>query len=306
MPLSAQRHHLLRKRLDLFTRMLQGLHDGDVRALHQTRVASRRLREIVPVLGLDGDVAEKLGRRLKQVTRRLGVLRELDVLAELIAERHESERDSRRALELVESSVAQQRRQLREALPERVSPGRLMRLSARLKRAAKQVKHAEADTDAAPRRAPTHGWRWALEARVARRAHVLETTIEDAGAVYLPDRLHQVRIAIKKLRYAAELATEASGRRSTPELRRLKAAQDLLGRVHDLQGLIEWTRRTQASLATPDLGAWRALESLAVALDTDCRRLHARYMRTRPGLLVAAAQASGPARVPSAARKMAG
>ena len=42
-----------------FTRMLQGVEDGDVHALHRTRVASRRLREVLPVLQLDPDVTQQ-------------------------------------------------------------------------------------------------------------------------------------------------------------------------------------------------------------------------------------------------------
>ena len=40
-----------------------------MKAVHWTRVASRRLRELLPVLGLDGDSARKLSRRLKRVTQ---------------------------------------------------------------------------------------------------------------------------------------------------------------------------------------------------------------------------------------------
>ena len=50
--------------------MLQGVEDGDVDALHRARVASRRLREVLPVLQLDSDVARKLNRRLRKITDR--------------------------------------------------------------------------------------------------------------------------------------------------------------------------------------------------------------------------------------------
>ena len=36
----------------------------------------------------------------------------------------------------------------------------------------------------------------------------LKVAIETAGPVYLPDRVHAVRIALKKLRYAIELAEQ--------------------------------------------------------------------------------------------------
>ena len=50
------------------TRRRGGRRPGAARA----RVASRRLRELLPVLQLDGDARRKLGRRLRKVTARLG------------------------------------------------------------------------------------------------------------------------------------------------------------------------------------------------------------------------------------------
>src|SRR5262249_36788721 len=76
----------LRTRLEAFMRDGERVYEGDVEALHRTRVASRRLRELVPVLGLSGDTARKVGQRLKKVTKRLGVVRELDVLMLMIDE----------------------------------------------------------------------------------------------------------------------------------------------------------------------------------------------------------------------------
>src|SRR6266704_224163 len=80
------RSDLLRKYLDHFTSAVNRAAKGDVTALHRTRGASRRLRELIPVLQLDHNVARKLGRRLRKITRRLGAIRELDVLLLLIDE----------------------------------------------------------------------------------------------------------------------------------------------------------------------------------------------------------------------------
>ena len=95
----------------------------------------------------------------------------------------------------------------------------------------------------------------------------------DAGALYLPDRLHGVRIAVKKLRYAVELSAEVSRERSSADLR-----------MHDVQMLIDQVRQTQASLAPPSVTVWRELDTLVASLEDDCRRLHARYMRERDAL----------------------
>ena len=60
MPVSTTRSELLKKRVDQFTRVLQAVEKGDVRALHQARVASRRLRELVPMLQLERGSSRKL------------------------------------------------------------------------------------------------------------------------------------------------------------------------------------------------------------------------------------------------------
>jgi CHAD domain-containing protein len=116
----------------------------------------------------------------------------------------------------------------------------------------------------------------------------LHANIDQAGAVYLPERLHDVRIGVKKLRYAFELAAEAAGAKREGELRMLRRGQEILGRMHDLQMLIDRVRDVQASLAPPSLAVWRELDEVVASLDEDCRRLHARYMRARTALLVLA------------------
>lgn len=85
----------------------------------------------------------------------------------------------------------------------------------------------------------------------------------------------EVRIALKKLRYAVEFLADVRGRRAMADVATLKSAQDVLGDLHDLEVLIEWTRDLQASLSPPNLKAWRQLGSLVDALEDDCRRLHA-------------------------------
>ena len=89
------------------------------------------------------------------------------------------------------------------------------------------------------------------------------------------ERLHAVRIALKKLRYAVELGAEAAGERDTDELRTLKHAQDLLGRLHDFQVLIDRIRHLQGTIGH-DTNTDRALDAMVDSLENDCRRVHAR------------------------------
>ena len=128
------------------------------------------------------------------------------------------------------------------------------------------------------------GWRWAIDARVAHRAAALKSAVKDAGGLYVPERLHQVRLAVKKLRYGVELSAEAAGVKNTTDMRMLRREQELLGRLRDLQVLVERVRRVQARLTPPDLAAWRELDGVVAAIDGQCRRLHARYVRDRGAL----------------------
>jgi CHAD domain-containing protein len=280
MPLSRTRSELLKRRLDPFTRVLNAVEQGDVRALHRARVASRRLRELLPMLQLDGDVARKLNRRLKRVTARLGTVRELDVLLMLIDELHVSGRDRRSALGRVGVVVAKDRDDARKRLFTKLPVSDMRRLAQKLDRIVGELR----DDDVSSSKAASRNWRWAVDAQVAGRASRLAEAIVDAGAMYLPERLHAVRIAVKKLRYALELSTELAGIKNDADVRALRRVQDGLGRMHDLQVLIERVRQVQASLAPPNVTVWRELDVLIVSLEDDCRRLHARYMRARDTL----------------------
>lgn len=302
MPPSTTRHALLRKRLERFTRLLHGLDQGDIVTVHRTRVASRRLRELLPVLQLEPDVTRKLGRRLRKVTERLGTVRELDVLLMLIDELRESRPQETVGLRRVADAVGWERTEARDRLLERKLPlTDLKQIGRKLERIVETLERD--DRQPASRRPRKRGWLWALDARIAHRAAALDAAMREAGAVYLEERLHTVRIALKKLRYAMELRAEAAGSKRTPDLRILKRDQDLLGRLHDLQVLIARVRQMQAALTPPNLAVWRELDAVVVSLENGCRRLHACYMRERPKLAAICARASG--RPPSPAMRRA-
>src|SRR4029077_11588116 len=125
----------------------------------------------------------------------------------------------------------------------------------------------------------------ALEERVVRRSSQLRAAIEVPGPLYRPGQLHDVRIAVKRLRYGVELAQDAGLGGAPGDVATLKAAQDVLGQLHDLEVLIGWARDAQASFAPPALATWRGLGSLVRDLENECLLLHARYMSNRAKLL---------------------
>ena len=295
MPVSTTRSELLKKRVDRFTRVLRAVEEGDVRALHQARVTSRRMRELLPMLQLESGTARKLGRRLRKVTTRLGTVRELDVLLLLIDELHVSGRRGSGGLGRVGVTVSKARDQARKRLSAHLPIAEMSRLARKLSRIAADLQDSERTSS----KSTARSWRWAMDARVGARASRLSAAMADAGALYLPERLHVVRIAVKKLRYAVELSTEATGERGGADLRVLKRGQELLGRMHDLQVLIDRMRQTQASLAPPNVTVWRDLDALMTSLEDDCRRLHGRYMRMRDALGAVADRRSDQAHVPT-------
>ena len=276
------------KRLDAFARELPGLGQGNVEALHRTRVASRRLRELLPLLNLDRDTNRTLDRRLRRVTKQLGIVRELDVLMLLMQELQQNRPEPSAALSHVSVAVGHARDEARGRLTAKLSTAKLERLAKRLRRVVTECQTDDATLRSAGTTVQNRAWLWALDARLARRATSLRSAIDAANGLYVPERLHDVRIALKKLRYAAELSVEVGRRRIAADVAALKKAQDLLGRLHDLEVLLVWTRDVQTSLSSPDLMAWKALAALVHAVEIDCRQWHARYMRDRPGLIAIA------------------
>jgi CHAD domain-containing protein len=270
---------LLRQRLNGLMRSLTPARAGDADGIHQARVATRRLREALPVLARKGP-RRKLERAARTLTRTLGPVRELDVALQTLDELAAARDVPRRAIAALRRSIASERRALHGELVhslDRINVEKLQR------RAVESVRDETARSPKTREQAARH--LAAARTRVARRADALRVAIDAAAAMYLPDRLHGVRIAVKKLRYAMEVVRDLSRSRATARLQTLKRTQDLLGRMHDLEVLIARTRAMQGAPGAPDLRVSAALDTLVRRLETECRQLHARYIALRPSLL---------------------
>lgn len=265
---SAARRALAR-RVRALERDLPAALDENVEALHRSRVASRRLREILPVLGLDRGPGRqapvrKLRRRLRRLTSALGGVRELDVALEILESLRQRHPDLGRVLAGARVAVEADRRECREEMGRQ-----LHELQAR-----SLFEHLSRFVDTASR--PSQVTRLSLlRRRLARRADRLDLAVADAGSLFTVDRLHRVRIAAKQLRYVLELIHEF-GR--VPTLRlvgRLRQVQDLLGRLHDLEvvaGYVERQRHgNNAALAAQS-------DRAADGIEREMRELHAEYL----------------------------
>jgi CHAD domain-containing protein len=122
-----------------------------------------------------------------------------------------------------------------------------------------------------------------LAARIVRRSKQLEQCIEHAGALYAPDRLHGVRVSVKKLRYALELGQEARLGRLTAAIRLLKKMQDNLGELHDREMLLDHVRTVHAEQGHPAL--FESLQRFTRLLEEETRHYHAQFVVHREDLV---------------------
>src|SRR5829696_3083912 len=77
---------ILTDRLGPLRRSLKGVSRGSPSAIRSARIATRRLRELVPMLGLDRRLTRKIVRRLRKSGRRLGKVRDVDTQLILASE----------------------------------------------------------------------------------------------------------------------------------------------------------------------------------------------------------------------------
>ena len=279
---------VLSKRINRLLRFLPGAALCIPSAVHDARVATRRLREALPVLA-----RSKKGKRLlkavRKITRALGPVRELDVSLTTLAEFGASRAVSRDSIARVRTAITEERRPLCERLPKRLDRLDIKTLG-------------QAVTDQATRPLTTTGTRelfTRVDGRCARRAVRLRAAIEEAAGIYLPDRLHAVRIGVKKLRYAVELGQDLrnarragrptsrseSGKATSAHLRILQQTQDRLGRMNELEVLIARMRTLQGTSTVTGLRVSADVDDLIRRLENECRVLHGQYMAARENLL---------------------
>ncbi len=268
---------MIRQRLSALARELPSASSGDVNAVHQARVATRRVRAALPIV-TRGSRRRKLKRSFTRLTRALGGVRELDVAILTLDELVSDPSVPKEGLEQLRAILQEERQHSyteMNAILQHVDLDRLQR------RTLVAVEHAaERDSEQSDLKRLK-----SVVRRAGKRALDLQAAIENAGNIYLADRLHQVRIAVKKLRYVLEVARELSRSRASARIRLLKNVQDLLGRMHDLEVLITRIRALQGSDRAPTLKVSADLDRLVRRLEMECRQLHVRYMGFKKKLL---------------------
>jgi CHAD domain-containing protein len=231
---------------------------------------------MLPLMRTGRRKERRVRKLMRRVTRGLGKLREADVLAELLNKVSDPTPDGR-------VGVGQLREQLQASHDRIFKKPKRRRLGRLLRRAVHQLEQL-ADGWADRGSSLERQWRRALDLRITMRVHGLLQAMDDAGIEAVPERVHRVRIAVKKLRYVVELAEELARTPPSIELRRLTRTQSLLGRLRDRQVLLGAGATVRASLARRNLRERKDLGELLTDLEAKCQRLHATYVRSRAGL----------------------
>jgi len=260
-------------RVEALAGHLEAALEGDERGIHQARVATRRLREIVPVVvETRKGLGAKLRRRLKRLTRALGPVRELDVACTLLTDRAAGKPEP--GVVALRAHLTEQRlaafEGLRDAFGGRRAKWLLEHLTDVVRELERVARGGRGELAGRERRR--------LARRVIDRAQALGDAVSAAGAILIVDRVHAIRIAAKRLRYALELTGELRLARTAALVSSLRSIQDVLGAMHDLDVLRQEAARVRRDVP-PDSIVAKDLERMSTALDADIRQLHARYLR---------------------------
>lgn len=217
---------------------------GDVEAIHQMRVAARRLRARIELFRgvIHGSRALSCHNDLRWFGRAAGAVRECDVMADLLRDRA-ARIDSALAdaTPPLLAALARERGAAHREFALALDSNRYRRMCTRiadplLRKIAPEARVA----DLAP----------GLIAPILRKAIRAGRRVR-AGAE--PARIHRLRIRLKRLRYALETLGELGGKRLRRALARLAALQELLGRHQDFVAAIGWLRGCGAEHAQRDL-----------------------------------------------------
>ena len=263
---------------------MPAVRDGDVDAIHDARVATRRVRALLPI-ALSGYHHSYLDRwlpLLRDAGRLIGRARDLDVALEQLDHMEARLPSAGAVIAAMRAELsahhAKQRRRLVKGL-DALSLAELQSL--RRSGAPREVVRGRSA-------------RAAAEAAIAEQAESVRNAVVKASGIYMPNRAHVLRIEMKMLRYLLEPLSDDRPVRTA--VKPLKRAQEVLGTLHDRQGLIDLID----SARRPESGR-AAIRSLA---EQDCRDLFRSYVEQRDAVVRACDHAEEAVKRPNRGARM--
>ena len=258
--------HVLRTQLD-------GVYDGGVDPIHDARVATRRIRELLALVprvpGRDDE--DTVARGYRKIGRALGKVRDIDVQIALLRNLEDHTPQTGASMVLIRKYHEDDRLEKTRALIktlERIDVATLI----------------GAVTDVRPaslrRRLTNTGWREQLRHLLQARAHNALEAIVHATGIYFPRRAHGARIAIKQLRYAVEIAQATGHSELQQPGKTLRKGQEILGDLHDRQELSD----TLAGYRKEEGVDPEHVQLAQQVMEREVTQLHAEYLSRRSAL----------------------
>jgi CHAD domain-containing protein len=215
---------------------------GEVEAIHQFRVATRRLRALVELFSgvLHGSRVRLFRRELPWVGQTAAVTRECDVIEQLMRDRSvRLDTILRGSLAPIYEALSARRRTEHGNFAGMLASKRYQTILRRL---------ASSPVRKIPTTVTVRGLAPSMLRPIARGTTSAGAKLKPACP---PERLHRLRVRLKRLRYALEMINELGGKRIRKAAKELAALQDLLGLHNDVVVAIAWMREYAADAVAP-------------------------------------------------------
>ena len=241
----------------------KALREFDTDAIHDARVATRRLKAATGLLApiLHGDSAKKFDKAMKKLRRRLGPLRDGDVMIENLSK--VTAAGHAPAVNWLRETLTKQRDEARaEAVKQ--GPGKML--------------------------AKLAGW-WELRDGIAESADAVDNLLSQAVHLGLDEFVeranqtgnpHELRIVGKSLRYTLEMAAEQGHKLPKSVLKTFKTIQQYLGDWHDNVVIVQSVMRNSldAELTYKDMALHQQVLNLSRLFATRAQKELAKFTKT--------------------------
>ncbi|GHV44374.1 CHAD domain-containing protein [Synergistales bacterium] len=208
----------------------------DIEPVHCMRVGTRRLREAMPLFRecFEAREFEAVSRDIKQLTRALGSARDLDVQIEAIGDTARNNPGIGRLLLRLRQRRAAMNKKLARSVLEFESETSVKALSSRVRAILGEAyienkTMGEDDTRPLADEATRQKIMGEVKERASRLLGFSGAALNESDS----ELLHETRKTAKHLRYALEIYNPLFENRLGDHVKKIKALQDVLGKIHD-------------------------------------------------------------------------
>lgn len=258
-----------------FAAAVPGVRSAEPGAIHDARLAIRRMRAALPLLEAREDVGpDDWNLAFRTIGRALGELRDSDMADDLLREFVTRDPAILPVANQVWAGLRVARAEAECTLAAALDSGRVAPVLTALRRRAFRSERSWVTVAATA--AAESDRRLRLE--VGEKARRVESALLRPSKGYSARRSHKVRLHLRHLRHAIELAGITVVDNEAQHMHALERAISLLGRVHDLQVLIDMIA---AHSTGSHAEVQRAFKGLLEAERDDVYRI---YLRVAPEL----------------------